>query len=253
LQARVSGPEALQRRTVVVNAGAPHMAVVIPTLNEEATIGSCLLAVGQPPGVAVVVTDGGSSDATLAVVASECPGAHVIAGPPGRGGQLNRGAAAVEADAYIFVHADCRLPERWHDAVCCALADPTVAIGCFRLHTDPPPGGSTSALVRAWWRLLDLRSRGLGLPYGDQVHFLRREVLVAVGGVPEIPLMEDVELVRRCLRSGRLARLPLEVRTTARRFARLPLRARLCTMTFPLLYRLGVSPERLARWYRNVR
>ena len=65
--------------------------------------------------------------------------------------------------------------------------------------------------------------------------------------------MEDVELVRRCRRIGRLARSPLEVRTTARRFARLPLRARLCTLTFPLLYRLGTSPERLAHWYRDVR
>lgn len=236
-----------------MNGRIPHLAVVIPTLNEEATIASCLQAVGRPPAVSIVITDGGSTDGTLAVIADRSPEAHVITGPPGRGRQLNRGAAAVDADAYIFVHADCRLPGGWHDAVCRALADHAVAIGCFRLHTEPTPGGSTSRLARGWWRLLDLRSRGLGLPYGDQAQFLRREVLTAVGGVPEIPLMEDIELVRRCRRVGRLARLPLEVRTTARRFASLPLRARLCTTTFPLLYRLGVSPVRLARWYRNVR
>jgi glycosyltransferase involved in cell wall biosynthesis len=236
-----------------MSGNLPKLAVVIPTLNEEGTIPSCLQAVGRRLGVAVVVTDGGSTDATLAVVAREYPEARVVQGPPGRGGQLNRGAAALPAQAYIFVHADCRLPDGWRDAVSRALADPAVAIGCFRLHTEPPPDGNTSRLARTWWRLLDARSRGLALPYGDQAHFLRRDVLNAVGGVPEIPVMEDVELVRRCLRLGRLARLPLEVRTTARRFARSPVRARLCTATFPLLFRLGVSPERLARWYRNVR
>jgi hypothetical protein len=115
------------------------------------------------------------------------------------------------------------------------------------------PSGRRDALARAWWRLLDLRSRGLGLPYGDQAQFCRRGVLESVGGFPAIPLMEDLELARRCLRVGRLARIPLEVRTTARRFSRLPIRARACVLAFPTLYRLGVSPERLARWYRVVR
>ena len=230
-----------------------RLTVVIPTLNEEGTIGSCLRAIGRPPGVSVVVSDGGSTDETLAIVATEFPTVGVIQGPPGRGGQLDRGARSAPADGYLFVHADCRLPEGWNDAVDDTLADHGVAIGCFRLHTEPPPGGPTSTLARTWWRLLDLRSRGLGLPYGDQALFLRHEVLARVGGVPRIPLMEDVELVHRCLRLGRLARLPLEVRTTARRFAQLPLRAPLCTMVFPILYRLGVGPDTLSRWYRNVR
>ena len=127
-------------------------------------IASCLEAVGRASGVVVVVTDGGSRDATLAVVARERADALVVTGAPGRGGQCKRGAAIVDADAYVFVHADCRLPEGWNAAVRGALADPTVAIGCFRLHTEPPPGGNASASARAWWRLLDVRSRGPGLP-----------------------------------------------------------------------------------------
>lgn len=239
--------------TTTVAAATPRLAVVVPTLDEENTIASCLRAIGQPADVPIVVSDGGSRDRTLAIVAAEFPAVRVVTGPAGRGGQINRGAALVTAQACIFVHADCRLPAGWHDAVEEALADPAVAMGCFLLHTEPPPGCSNSALARAWWRLLDLHSRGLGLPYGDQAQFLRREVLAAVGGVPEIPLMEDFELARRCLRHGRLARLPLEVHTTGRRFARFPVRARVCTMTFPLLFRIGVSPNRLATWYRNVR
>jgi rSAM/selenodomain-associated transferase 2 len=230
-----------------------NLTVVIPTLNEEGTIESCLQAVGRPPDVSIVVSDGGSTDATLAVVSTDFPAVDIIKGPPGRGDQLNRGARAAPADAYVFVHADCRLPVGWHDAVCDALADPGVAIGCFRLHTEPPPGGRNSTLMRTWWRVLDLRSRGFGLPYGDQALFLRHDVLARVGGVPKIPLMEDIELVDRCLGLGRLARLQLEVRTTARRFAQLPLRAPLFTMMFPSLYRLGISPDTLSRWYRNVR
>ena len=239
--------------TVAAGCGPNSLAVVVPTLDEERAIGACLNAIGDAAGVAVVVSDGGSRDATVATVRREFPRARVVAGSPGRGVQLNRGAAAVAADAYVFVHADCRLPAGWAAAVRAALATPGVALGCFRLHTEPAAGRGGGAAARWWWRLLDLRSRGLGLPYGDQALFVRREAFAAVGGFPAIPLMEDVEFVRRCLARGRLARLPLAVRTTARRFARRPVRARLCTATFPLLYRLGVSPERLARWYGDVR
>lgn len=235
------------------SADPAHLAVVVPTLNEERTISSCLHSIGRPPGLVVVVTDGGSTDATLEIVASERPEALVVRGPAGRGGQLRRGAEAILSVGYLFLHADCRLPEGWHAAVRMTLADPTVALGCFRLRHELPPGISAGRLGRIWWRLPDLRARGWRLPYGDQAQFLRRDVLETIGGFPAIPLMEDVALSRRCLRLGRLARLPLEVRTSARRFVRRPLQARLCMLTFPTLYRLGVSPEVLARWYSHVR
>lgn len=235
------------------SSDATHLAVVVPTLNEEGAIATCLDAIGEAPSVSVVVTDGGSTDGTLAVVAKHFPDTQIVSGPPGRGAQLDRGARAVPADSYVFVHADCRLPGGWVDAVRNTLAEPGVVLGCFRLRTEPPPGGNTSLVARTWWRLLDLRARGISRPYGDQALFLNRAVLETVGGVPRIALMEDVELVRRCLQLGRLARVPLEVRTTARRFAGAPLRTRLCTATFPSLYRLGVSPDRLARWYGKGR
>jgi rSAM/selenodomain-associated transferase 2 len=229
---------------------APAVSVVIPTLNEEGVIAACLGSVGDDADVEVVISDGGSHDRTLERALAARPGVRVVEGPPGRGGQLARGAAVARGAVVVFLHADCRLPAGWRPAVTDALAAPAAAIGCFRLRTEAP-GGSGAA--RAWWRLLDLRGRGWGLPYGDQALFLRRATLEEVGGVPDQPLMEDVELVRRCLRRGRLTRVPLEVRTTARRFARRPLRARLCTATFPTLYRLGVPPAALARWYGEGR
>jgi rSAM/selenodomain-associated transferase 2 len=229
------------------------IAVIVPTLNEEATIQACLAAVGLEAGVEAVVSDGGSDDKTLSVVREGFPLVRVVRGPRGRGGQLNRGARILDADILLFVHADCRLPAGWPSAVRAALGDPAVALGCFRLHTEPPVGRNEGSLARLWWRLLDVRGRGFLLPYGDQALFVRREVFDAVGGFADIPLMEDVAFVRSCLRRGRLARLPLEVRTAARRFARYPVRARVCTAMFPLLFRMGVSPQRLSRWYGEGR
>ena len=234
-------------------SGRTAVAVVVPALDEEAPIAACLASIGGGDDVEVVVSDGGSSDRTLAVVRAGFPAARIVCGPRGRGEQQNRGAAATSAPVLLFLHADCRLPDGWRAAVTAAMGVSGTAIGCFRLHTAPPEGGPAGAAARRWWRLLDLRGAGWGLPYGDQALFLRRDTFAAVGGFPPIPLMEDVELVRRCLRRGALARVPLAVTTTARRFARHPVRARLCTATFPWLYRLGVSPARLARWYGSVR
>jgi rSAM/selenodomain-associated transferase 2 len=229
----------------------PELSVVIPTLNEERTIESCLQAVGRRQDVEAVVSDGASADGTVRRARSM--GALVVEGPPGRGGQLNRGAAATQAEWLLFLHADCRLPLGWHDAVATALADPANSLGCFRLHTEPPPGTRPSPVQRVWLRTLDLRSRGLRLPYGDQAFAVRREVFDRVGGFPDIPLMEDLAFARDCRKVGRIRRLPLEIRTTARRTDAYPVRARLMMLVFPWLFRFGVPPGTLARWYGNAR
>ena len=231
----------------------PPLAVVIPTLDEEHTIPSCLRSIGSLPGVSVVVTDGGSTDDTLGVVARERPDAVVVQGMPGRGGQLRRGVAALTARGYLFVHADCRLPAGWFVAVSDALADPTTSLGCFRLHTEPPPGGSASPLARAWWRLPDLRGRGFGLPYGDQAQFLRRQVLEAIGGFPDVPLMEDLEPPGAVCGTAvwpashsRSGPRPAGSRDVPSRPECAWRRSHCCIAS-------GVSPVRLARWYAVVR
>ena len=230
-------------------APPPALAVIIPTLNEERTVAACLHSVGQPPDTVIVVSDGGSRDATVTQVRRLFPSVRIVSGAAGRGGQLARGVAAVPAEAYLFLHADCRLPVGWHPLVHAALSRPGVSLGCFRLHTEPPPGRSAGRAAQLWWRLLDLRSFGLGLPYGDQGLFLRAETLRRIGGVPDLPLMEDLELARRCRQIGSITRLPVAIHTSARRFAGRPVHTRLCTLTFPWLYRLGVSATRLATWY----
>lgn len=195
--------------------------------------------------------DGGSSDDTIETAAS-FEGVRVLSSPRGRGVQLDGGARATSAPRLLFLHADCRLPEGWAEAAGRALDDPRVVLTYFRLHTEPSRP-SAGRLTRAWLRLLDLRSFGFGLPYGDQAYAVRREVYEDSGGFPAIPLMEDVAFARACRRLGRIHGLQLEVKTTGRRFERRPLMTRLCTATFPFLFRLGVSPSTLARWYREVR
>lgn len=229
----------------------PNLSVVVPTLNEENSIDRCLDSIGFDDGVDVVMSDGGSSDRTVSLAAAR--GAAVVEGPPGRGGQLNRGAAAATGDVLLFLHADCVLPSGWQDALTSALADSQTSLTCFLLRTEPECPRAGSRLGGLWLRTLDLRARGGRLPYGDQAFGVRREVFDRVGGFPDIPLMEDLAFARACRRVGEIRRLPLEIRTTARRTTRHPFRARLMMLVFPSLFQLGVSPATLARWYGNAR
>ena len=231
----------------------PAVSVVIPTLNEADTIGACLASVGEDPDVEVVVTDGGSTDRTLEAVGRSQRAVRIVRCTPGRGQQLNRGAAAARAPVLVFLHSDCTLPVGWRAAVEGALRDSETALACVRLRTEPANGDGNGSWQRLWLRLLDLRSWTLRLPYGDQGFALRRETYDRIGRFPDIPLMEDVVLARACRDVGRIRRLPLEMSTTARRFERHPVRTRLMTATFPWLFRLGVPPARLAHWYRHVR
>ncbi len=225
--------------------------VIIPTFNEERAIGGCLEAVGGHDGVERIVADGGSTDATVGLAAAA--GARVVSGPRGRGPQLNAGAAVARHPLLLFVHADCRLPAGWREPVASALAEASTALAVFRLRTEPVGDRPVGRLERISIGLLDLRSRGSRLPYGDQGFAVRREIFEALGGFPDIPIMEDVAFARACRRHGAIRRLPLQMRTSARRVQRHPVRSRLLYLFFPLLYSLGVPPPVLDRWYGVVR
>jgi len=139
------------------------------------------------------------------------------------------------------------LPVGWAGAIERALGDPGAVGGSFRLRfAERSPG-----LRLIEWGVR-LRVALLGLPYGDQALFARREVLERIGGVPQVPIMEDLDLVRRLRREGRLARLPLAVATSARRYrARGVLRTFLRNALAALGWGLGLDRERLAAWYRR--
>ncbi len=229
---------------MLIDPKTSRISVIIPTLDESARLATTLGAIvaAVQPGVEVLVVDGGSRDDTVAV--AEAHGVPVLASPPGRGGQMNRGAAAARGEILLFLHGDTLLPPGFAAAVRQALAEPEVVAGAFRLAFAPP-------LPAVAWGA-NFRSRRLQLPFGDQALFLRRELFLDVGGFPEIPLLEDVALVRALRRRGRIAILPQAVVTSARRWQRRGVVANtLLNQLILFCFFLGVSPARLAGWYRR--
>jgi len=221
--------------------------IVIPCLNAAATLPGTLDALARESGdgwACVTVADGGSADGTPAVASAA--GARVIAAPRGRGPQLAAGAAAGRAPWLLFLHADTRLGIGWRAAVERFAADPANErrAAYFRLRYD-----SARPAARRLERIVAWRSRALGLPYGDQGLLIARPFYEELGGFAPLPLMEDVDFVRRIGRH-RLAGLPADAVTSAARYERdgwlaRPARNLLCLT----LYAAGVAPRLIRRVY----
>lgn len=217
----------------------------MPTLNEEGVLCRVLpaaLALADE----VVVSDGGSTDGTVAM--AEKLGARVVTGPPGRGGQMNRGARAATADLLLFLHADTTLPAGGPQAVREAVANGACGGGFFlRFDVDRP-------LQRLGERLIRLRTRLTRLPLGDQAQFATRETFERIGGFEEWPILEDLDFALKLRRTKRLALIKAPVTTGARRFLEQgTVRTVATNWLIWILFFLGVSPHRLARLYRHVR
>jgi rSAM/selenodomain-associated transferase 2 len=221
------------------------ISAVIPTLNAAATLPETLAALHRSAIVAeVVVVDGGSSDETVAVARSA--GARVVAAARGRGSQLAAGAAAAVGSWLLFLHADCRPEPGWESAVGAFLTTPETesCAGYFDLALDDPaPAARRLERIVAW------RCRVLALPYGDQGLLIARTLYDNVGGFAPLPLMEDVDFVRR-LGRRRLSRIGTRCLASARRYrrdgyVRRPLRNLLCLS----LYFAGMPPARIVRLY----
>ncbi|MBD1873245.1 TIGR04283 family arsenosugar biosynthesis glycosyltransferase [Nodosilinea sp. FACHB-131] len=224
----------------------PLISVIIPTLNEARTLPQTLSTFSEVLGVEVVVVDGGSGDQTVAV--AKGLGVQVIESAPGRSHQLNCGAAAASGPLLLFLHADTRLPEGFDRTIRQTLAQPGVVAGAFRLAIDGPGRG----LRWVEWGV-NLRSRLLQMPYGDQAIFLKAEIFHELGGFPDLPMMEDFELMRRLRKVGKVAIAPSAVVTSDRRWRTLGiLRTTLVNQIMVVGYLLGVDPHKLARWYRRL-
>ncbi|MCP5524521.1 MAG: TIGR04283 family arsenosugar biosynthesis glycosyltransferase [Verrucomicrobiales bacterium] len=219
------------------------LAVVIPTLNEAAHLVPTLraVAVGEPEEV--IVADGGSTDGTANI--AESLGARVVQADRGRACQMNAGAAACSGGTLLFLHADTAPPADYRACVRGALGRPGVVAGAFRFALRETVRG------RRWIeRLVALRCRVFAAPYGDQGLFLRRECFEVLGGFPEWPILEDVELVRRLKGLGRLHLDSASAVTSGRRWQRRGLwRTTLINRRIMLGYHLGLPPERLKRLY----
>ena len=223
------------------------VSIIIPTLSEEATLEACLERLRASGVEECLVVDGGSGDATVAVAARYATQVLVVQG--GRPAQCNAGAARAKGRILCFLHADTTLPADWRAQVLDVIDSRGGAAGAFRLGLE---GG------RRAWRIIEaganLRSRWLGLPYGDQAIFVRRDVFAALGGFRPLPFMEDVDFVLRLRRHGFVGIAPGQVKTSTRRWEQEGVFATTLRNNLVLLgYLLGVNPATLHRWYTRPR
>ena len=220
--------------------------IIIPTLNEEARIGAAIERARLLHPAEIIVVDGGSDDAT---VAAAKPADQVLTAPRGRAAQQNAGAAACSGAVLLFLHADCWLEPGSLAQVAAALADPNCVGGCFRQRIDAE-GRCFRWLEHgnAW------RVRCSWLAYGDQGIFVRREVFHRLGGFPDLALMEDLFFMKRLRNEGALAVLDGPLHVSARRWEKQGvLRQTARNWCLTILVHLGISPNRLARFYSHVR
>ena len=223
------------------------LSIIIPTWNAGESLALTLGALG--PGLEagwireVVISDGGSNDATRAI--ADSAGAIWLTGSAGRGGQLARGAAQAEGRWLLFLHADTYLSEDWPDAVLAHMRDHSDKAGYFRLAFRAE--GAMARLVAGW---ANLRAQRLDVPYGDQGLLIHRDHYARVGGFADIPLMEDVAIARAL--KGRFMAMEATAFTSAERYeAQGWLRRGVRNLVTLTRYLWGADPEVLARAYRR--
>jgi rSAM/selenodomain-associated transferase 2 len=220
------------------------VSVIVPTYNEAKNISQTLKAIRRAyplDAVEIIVVDGGSSDSTLALIP---PGVRALQGKKGRGVQMNLGVSQAHGEVLLFCHGDTLLPSGWREEVVRLLDQPQVSGGAFGIQFLPAKG--MLYLLNALnyppnWRLM----------YGDQAQFVKKDMFINVGGFPETPAMEDLELMRRLKAKGKLARARLKVTTNSRRFlVRGTMRQTWMNIRLVLGYLcFGMSAEAVARAY----
>jgi rSAM/selenodomain-associated transferase 2 len=239
-------------REEVLFARQPHpvapktISLVIPALNEAGALPETIRRARAIPEISeIIVVDGGSRDRTRAV--AEEQGCRVLTSAPARGGQMRAGAAQATGDVVLLLHADTWLPPEAGRVALKSLCDQTVVGGGFwKIFHDASP-----LLAGSRWKCAVRVYLGRRIA-GDQGLFVRREVLERIGGVPDMPLMEEFELCRLLHRAGRLALADATVITSARRFAKLGvIRTYLRMWWVTTRYRLGTPPGELRRIYER--
>ena len=263
-----------------------QISIIIPTYNEAENIGELLQQLTQvsleKTKVEIIVVDGGSSDRTLQIInefiskslgelvtENLYPLVKLISTNPGRANQMNQGAKAAQGEILLFLHADSHLPNNFSSLVTqtlnsypvppflrgargdhSRLAKPTIA-GAFELEIRGNLRG-----LRLVEKFVNWRSHFLSLPYGDQAIFLRAETFWELGGFPDLPIMEDFQLVQQLKKLGRIAIVPAKVQTSARRWQKLGVwQTTLINQLVIIAFFLGISPQRIANFYRrqNIR
>lgn len=238
---------------------APRLSIIIPVLNGAGDLGRTLVSLdgasaspegwGEEPEeglrvVEVIVADGGSADGSAAI--AKAHGAKVLGGEPGRGPQLAAGAASAVGDWFLFLHADTRLGRGWRAEAARHMRDPANRdrVAVFRFALDDRSRGAR----RVEWGV-HRRAHWFGLPFGDQGLLISRQLYERIGGFRGMPLMEDVDMIRR-IGKRRIAYLQATATTSAARYRKGYLRRTALNQVCLVLYVLGVPPRWILRIYK---
>lgn len=222
----------------------PRISVIIPTYNEEQTIGSLLASLRKLGPEEIIVADGHSTDRTAEIAAQT---ARVVCSAKGRGIQMNAAAKESSGNTLLFLHADVRLGQHSLQAIKTCMSDPEVVGGNFDVRFE---GGD---VVAAAFTRVNRWRRRFGIFYGDSGIFCRRQVFERLGGYKPWPILEDYEFARRLRRSGKLAFLTEPIWVSDRRWRNSGLFPTLRSWFWiQTLYFAGVHPEHLASLDRNI-
>ncbi len=223
-----------------------RISIIIPALNEAEHIDSILTSLMplRQKGHEVIVVDGGSEDATIKLATARTDA--VITSAPGRAQQMNAGARQARGDVLWFLHVDTQVSGDAAEQIRLALANPNNYWGRFDIRLS-----GKHLLLRIVERMMNLRSCITGVATGDQGIFVRRDCFNAIGGFPQIPLMEDIEISKRLKKWSRPCCIHDKLVTSSRRWEQNGVwRTILLMWRLRLAYALGVSPEKLALQYK---
>ncbi len=220
-----------------------NISIIIPTLNEEKTIGKTLTALADFPSLEIIVADGGSVDRTVEKIKKRQ--LQVVSCPPGRGTQMNCGADKASAETLLFLHSDTSLPNDFQDQIEIILSQPETVAGAFQLAINDP-----AKIYRLIEWGANFRAAKLQLIYGDQALFVKRNIFFKTGGFPEQTLLEDVILIKKLKKLGRIIIAPSAVSTSSRRWKNLGVfQTTVMNQLILTGYLVGISPKKLAHWY----
>ncbi|MCK5242269.1 TIGR04283 family arsenosugar biosynthesis glycosyltransferase [bacterium] len=229
-----------------------NISIIIPVYNEENILKDNLFYLRSiiTSDVEVIVVDGGSMDHSRDIAAKIAKVRLLVSDLPSRSLQMNLGAKSAKGDILLFLHADARLSPDWRQAVE-KIKHADYVGGAFRITCG------TREKLNFWHRIFaqitTWRSISSRIPYGDQAIFVRRSIFQPLGGFDEMPIMEDYAFSKKLIKAGKIYYSPLKVDVSYRRFKANLLLAALLMCLLPRLYDLGVHPEKLAKFYKNLR
>ncbi|HAO13196.1 MAG TPA: glycosyltransferase [Planktothrix sp. UBA8407] len=219
--------------------------MIIPVLNEAENIGLVISTIQRAENIEIIIVDGGSQDNTVQI--AQGLGVKVIVTNRGRALQMNAGAKIATGEILLFLHGDTQLPLGFETEVRETFVNSNIIAGAFQLKINGDQLSLRLIETTVFWR-----SKYLQMPYGDQAIFIKATTFGEIGGFPEQPIMEDFEFIRRLNHLGKIEILSSAVITSGRRWQKVGVfKTTLINQLIVIGYYLGISPTKLAQWYRK--